>query len=98
MRNTEITGRQTVKIIKPVRMEDIMSTFSTKDNIMNEYMQKKGLYEHLSVSVLQITEGLMRKHGIKYATAEMPMSCRPIISNQRREQSFRENPQKGRQI
>ena len=47
-----------------------MSTFSTKDNIMNEYMQKKGLYEHLSVSVLQITEGLMRKHGIKYATAE----------------------------
>lgn len=51
-------------------MEDIMSTFSTKDSIMNEYMQKKGLYEHLSVSVLQITEGLMRKHGIKYATAE----------------------------
>lgn len=46
-----------------------MSTFSTKDNIMSEYTQKKGLYEHLSASVLQITEGLMKKYDIKYASA-----------------------------
>lgn len=46
-----------------------MSTLSTKDNIMNEFTQKKGLYEHLSASVLQITEGLMKKDGIKYASA-----------------------------
>ncbi len=46
-----------------------MSTLSTKDNIMNEYTQKRGLYEHLSASVLQITEGLMKKEGIKYASA-----------------------------
>lgn len=46
-----------------------MSSFSTKNNIMNEYIQKKGLYEHLSASVLQITEGLMKKDGIKYASA-----------------------------
>ncbi len=46
-----------------------MSTLSAKDNIMNEYTQKKGLYEHLSASVLQITEGLMKKEGIKYASA-----------------------------
>lgn len=46
-----------------------MSTFSTKDKIMNEYKRKKGLYEHLSASVLQITEGLMEKEGIKCASA-----------------------------
>ncbi|MBD5134794.1 MAG: GTP pyrophosphokinase [Lachnospiraceae bacterium] len=46
-----------------------MSTFSAKDNIMSEYTQKKGLYEHLSASILQITEGLMKKDGIKYASA-----------------------------
>ena len=46
-----------------------MITFSTKENIMNEYTQKKGLYEHLSASVLRITEGLMKKDGIKYASA-----------------------------
>lgn len=46
-----------------------MSTFSAKDNIMNEYTQKRGLYEHLSASVLQISEGLMKKEGIKYASA-----------------------------
>lgn len=46
-----------------------MNTVSTKESIMNEYTQKKGLYEHLSASVLQITEGLMKKEGIKYASA-----------------------------
>lgn len=46
-----------------------MGTSSTKDNIMKEYTLKKGLYEHLSASVLQITEGLMKKEGIKYASA-----------------------------
>lgn len=46
-----------------------MITFSAKDNIMSEYTQKRGLYEHLSASVLQITEGLMKKNGIKYASA-----------------------------
>lgn len=46
-----------------------MNTVSTKESIMNEYTQKKGLYEHLSASVLRITEGLMKKEGIKYASA-----------------------------
>ena len=46
-----------------------MGVLSTKDNIMNEYVQKKGLYEHLSASVLQITEGLMKEAGIKCASA-----------------------------
>lgn len=45
-----------------------MGTSSAKDNIMDEYTQKKGLYGHLSASVLQITEGLMKKEGIKYAS------------------------------
>ena len=45
-----------------------MSVLSTKDNIMKDYVQKKGLYEHLSASVLHIIEGLMKKEGIKYAS------------------------------
>lgn len=46
-----------------------MSTLVIKDNIMNEYAQKRGLYKHLSAAVLQVTEGLMKKEGIKYASA-----------------------------
>lgn len=46
-----------------------MSTFSTKDNIMNAYTQKRGLYEYLSASILRITEELMKKERIKYASA-----------------------------
>lgn len=45
-----------------------MSTSSAKDTIMEEYVQEKEKYEHLSASVLQIMEGLMKKEGIRYAS------------------------------
>ena len=38
-----------------------MSTSSAKENIMEEYVREKNLYTHLSASVLQIMEGLMKK-------------------------------------
>lgn len=46
-----------------------MSTSSAKENIMEEYVREKNLYTHLSASVLQIMEGLMKKEGIRCASA-----------------------------